>query len=121
MTRQTKIFLATLGTPIIIGAVIVGAPAKWSHDNPIVASGVVYRTEARTYSPADLALGGLSSATVTTRFGYPAVLRLNTRRACLFTESAVPINGSEFATLVSAASKKAPSTNVATLDRCAGS
>jgi hypothetical protein len=126
MNRQTKIFIATLGTPIIVGAAIVGAPAKWSHDNPVVATGVVYRTETRTYSPSEVALGGLSSAIVTTRFGYPVALRLNARGGCLFTESVVPVKGSEFASLVNTASKSVPGTTVpgaavAKLERCKGS
>ena len=118
MNRKTKIFIATVGTPIIIGAVIVGAPAKWSLENPTVATGVVYRTETRSYSSADLARAGLSSATLTSKFGYPVALRLSTRRECLFPESAVPVTGSEFADLVSNAPKREP--DVAKLERCKG-
>ena len=125
MNRQTKIFIATLGTPIIVGAVIVGAPAKWSHENPTVATGVVYRTETRTYSASDLAISGLSSATLTSRFGYPVAIRLSTRRECLFPESAVPLTATEFADLARTASKREPSTTisgapVAKLERCKG-
>jgi hypothetical protein len=113
MNRQAKIFTVTLGIPIIVGAVIVGAPAKWSRENPTVATGVVYRTEARTYSASDLALAGLASATLTTKFGYPVTIRLNTHSGCLFPESAVPVNGSEFADLL----RNAPE---AKLERCKG-
>lgn len=113
MTRQAKIFIATLGTPIVVGAVIVGAPAQWSRENPTVASGVIYRTETRAYSSSDLALAGLASATLTTRFGYPVAVRLNTHGGCLFPESAVRVKDSEFAGLL----RNAPEAKLA---RCKG-
>jgi hypothetical protein len=119
MNRQAKIFIATVGTPIIVGAVIVGAPAKWSRENPILATGVVYRTETRTPSSWDVARAGLSSIVITTRLGYPVRLRLSAHRECLFTESAVPLQDAEFAALVTNASKTGPSTTpVAKLERC---
>jgi hypothetical protein len=115
-SRQIKIFIATVSTPIIVGAVIVAAPAGWSHANPAIGSGVVYRTETRTPSSWDLSRAGLASAVITSRLGYPVTLRLNSHKGCIFTDSAVGVTDSEFASLVREASKNAPT--VARFERC---